>query len=421
MLRRPSPGDWWTPLSDRVRDWAESGVMHLTGSADGPPGLPPGGAATAARTLEERFGGLTGQGSRIGWHHLLAERAALSGAHSRRAPWSVGGFARAVRTLDGWVAATLVRPDDVAAIGALTKTSVPVDAPAAWSALDRWAASRSSAEVSLAAAELGIPLGAIPAAGEWASSGGPRTVEVAEGAPLGEPFVVVDFSALWAGPMCAQLLGTAGARVVKVEFAGRLDGARSGLASLYDVLHGGHESVLIDPVADTPLLQALVRRADVVIEASRPRSLLQLGIDALDVCRESPTTWVSITAWGREFEDQVGFGDDVAMSAGLVVRRDGVPFPVGDAFADPLSGMHAAVATLESVRRGGSRLLDIGMRDVVATHSAALPGPDADAERAGFGWEIQGHRVLEPAVVRSPEGPAPAAGEHTETWRHLLR
>ena len=38
--------------------------------------------------------------------------------------------------------------------------------------------------------------------------------------------LVVDLSALWAGPLCAHLLGLAGARVVKVESLGRPDGAR---------------------------------------------------------------------------------------------------------------------------------------------------------------------------------------------------
>lgn len=39
---------------------------------------------------------------------------------------------------------------------------------------------------------------------------------------------VVDFSALWAGPLYAHLLGLAGASVVKVETPQRLDGARRG-------------------------------------------------------------------------------------------------------------------------------------------------------------------------------------------------
>jgi len=36
-------------------------------------------------------------------------------------------------------------------------------------------------------------------------------------APSIEGLVVVDLSALWAGPLCANVLGLAGARVIKVE------------------------------------------------------------------------------------------------------------------------------------------------------------------------------------------------------------
>ena len=39
------------------------------------------------------------------------------------------------------------------------------------------------------------------------------------------------------GPLCAHLLGTAGARVVKVETADRLDGARRGEPAFYDLLN----------------------------------------------------------------------------------------------------------------------------------------------------------------------------------------
>mgnify|MGYP000350017947 CR=1 FL=1 len=150
--------------------------------------------------------------------------------------------------------------------------------------------------------------------------------------------LVVDFSALWAGPLCAQLLGLAGARVVKVETPTRPDGARRGHPGFYDLLHAGHRSVALDP--DEPsgrrALRALVERAGIVIEASRPRALARFGLDA-DAAVAAGTTWISITAAGRASE-RVGFGDDVAAGAGLVAREPGgVPLFAGDAIADPLT------------------------------------------------------------------------------------
>src|SRR4029453_19173112 len=96
------------------------------------------------------------------------------------------------------------------------------------------------------------------------------------------PPLVVDLSSLWAGPLCAHLLGLQGARVVKVESTGRPDGARRGPAAFFDLLHGGPRGVardLRDP-AGAACLRRLLAAADVVVEASRPRALRQLGIEA---------------------------------------------------------------------------------------------------------------------------------------------
>src|SRR5438067_2299045 len=82
----------------------------------------------------------------------------------------------------------------------------------------------------------------------------------------------------------------------------------------------------------------------------RPCGLRRWGIDSREVCEQGPTTWVSITAYGRRFPDRVGFGDDVAMASGQAARDvdDDWPLPTGDAIADPLTGMHAAVHALAS-------------------------------------------------------------------------
>jgi hypothetical protein len=48
----------------------------------------------------------------------------------------------------------------------------------------------------------------------------------------------------------------------------------------------------------------------------------------------------------------VGFGDDVAASAGLVVADGGDLLPVGDALADPLAGTAAAVAAMGALAFG---------------------------------------------------------------------
>jgi hypothetical protein len=273
-----------------------------------------------------------------------------------------------------------------------------------------------------------MPCGEIPDAPKPTDGSAVGWTDILEGEPPDEerPPLVVDLSALWAGPLCAHLLGTAGAQVVKVEVAGRLDGAREGEPEFYRLLHAGHDSVVVDLAAsaDRDLLQRLCEHADIVITACRPRAWTSLGIFPYEICRRTRTTWVSITAYGLAHGDRVGFGDDVSMAAGLVVWGDQRrPLPCGDAIADPLAGMHAAVDALGSYRIGGSRLLDVSMRDVVAATIVGEPTVAPVVERSDGGWILK-HRArdsrVEPPLRRQPAGVAAAPGRDTERWRTQL-
>ena len=135
--------------------------------------------------------------------------------------------------------------------------------------------------------------------------------------------VVVDLSSMWAGPLCARLLGLAGADVIKVETPGRPDGARAGERRFFDWLHGGHRSVVVDFRSESGrhALGALIAAADVVIEASRPRALAQLGLAPEMIPHREGQVWLSITGYGRgdpAASELVAFGDDAAVAGGLV-------------------------------------------------------------------------------------------------------
>jgi hypothetical protein len=367
-----------------VADWVRSGVVALTGSPTGPPLVPPGRAATFAREVAARCS-LPVDGAR-----LLSERAAFTG-HRRQGAISVGGSCRILPTADGWAAVSCARPDDPQLLGAMIEAEIPADP---WPAVAEWLRGRSGDELVERATLLGVAAGPIrpPATPSVPQPGRLRSVE---------GLLVLDFSALWAGPLCAHLLGLAGATVVKVETPQRPDGARGGNPEFYRLLHAGHRSVVLDP--DTPggrtALARLVDAADIVIEASRPRALARFGLDA-EAAAAAGTTWVSITAYGRD-SDRVGFGDDVAAANGLVaVGEDGTPYFCGDAIADPLTGLAAAELALTAPSSGV--LYDLAMADVVAsTVDSALPGSAA-------------HGTPALPCRRTVTGTAPASGAHTE-------
>ena len=125
-----------------------------------------------------------------------------------------------------------------------------------------------------------------------------------------------------------------------------------GAAAFYDLLNHDKASVALDfrSPRDLDLLRHLLARADIVVESSRPRALQQLGIDSAAFCSAgSGSTWLCLTAHGGEppKDGWIGFGDDTAVAAGLstIMRRaSGESLFCADAIADPLGGMHAALA-----------------------------------------------------------------------------
>lgn len=370
---------------DAAGDWAASGAMWLTGLPDGPPLVAPGTPATAARgaavAVELLSAALASSDRgfsrvRVDGAELLGERAAIAGL-TRRGDVSPGGSCRLVPASDGLLAVNLPRPDDVDLLPAWLGAGVADRDP--WDAVLAGARDRSAPELADRAWLLGIPVGLV--AGEPDASAAPWRITPAGRRPHSHgPGRVVDLSSMWAGPLCVNLLGLAGFEVVKVESVSRPDGARRGPAQFYDLMHGGHRSVALDfrDPADLAALARLVATADVVVESSRPRALEQLDLAPERFLADSPgTVWISITGYGRRGpgRNRVAFGDDAAAAAGLVARcEDGRPVFCGDALADPLSGVHAAAVGLAMWTGGCGGLVDVAMRDVVASTMAGTTG-----------------------------------------------
>lgn len=366
--------------------WARSGAMALTGHEDGPPLAAPGPLAACAEGALRALRALAPEAPlpRDG-AALLGEHAACFG-YRRRGRVSPGGTCRLLRCADGWIALNLARPDDLAAVPAwLQCGALPHEPACLWREVGRRVERRGQRELIERARLLSLPLAtAVPPpdrAPDWLRE---DTIGAARD-PGTRPPLVVDLSSLWAGPLCTSLLRDAGARVLKLESTGRPDGARAGSARFFDLMNGGKASVALDLLGEAgrSALCALVERADVVVESARPRALRQLGIHAEAFLAERPgRTWVSITGYGRRdpAPGRVAFGDDAAVAAGLasatgaLAGEDG-PLFCGDAIADPLTGLHAAVAAFASWRSGGGRLLDLSLCDV-AGHALAAGPPD---------------------------------------------
>jgi hypothetical protein len=290
---------------------------------------------------------------------LASERSTLQGL-GPPGRISAGGACELLPTADGWLAVNLPRPSDLELLPAWLE-----DDATDWRTV---VATLATAHLIERATLLGL---AVATPGEttlrpglrrpfpfWVHSGPHR------GPDCTQNLKVVDLTAMWAGPLCARLLGMTGAEVVKVEDPRRPDAAREGSPELFRRLHERHDIVRAPIGSDE--VRDLVRGADVVLESARPRALPQVGLDREAIATETGCVWVSITGHGLDGGDRAAFGDDAAVAGGLVAWDDEEPAFCGDALADPITGLYATIGVLEALRRGGPWIVDAGLAPCAA-------------------------------------------------------
>jgi len=287
--------------------------------------------------------------------------------------WSPNRSCRLVRAADGWIAVNLPRPDDTAMIPAWLRRQV-TSAP--WRALMATARRRSWRPLVKDARVLGLAVGRV---GE-ASGLGVRLRRMGTGGRprRGGPAKVIDLSSLWAGPLCGAVLAETGAAVVKLESRRRPDVMREGAPTFFDRLNGKKGAGVFDIASpeDLAWLRGEIAKADVLITSARPRAFAQAGLEPADLFAVNPAlVWVAVTGYGfcGRASDRVAFGDDAAAAGGLVRwTRQGEPRFLGDALADPITGLCATAGALEALARGGGFLVDAPLAACAAQAARTL-------------------------------------------------
>src|SRR5258708_18951835 len=207
--------------------------------------------------------------------------------------------------------------------------------------------------------------------------------------------LVLDFSRVLAGPYCTMQLADLGARVIKIEQPGRGDDTRSwgppfvGRESAYFLsVNRNKQSLALDLKHERarPVLDALLARADIVVENFRPGTMERLGLGYGEVSARHPRmVYASISGFGQTGPRRAEAGYDAMMQAegglmSITGAADGAPFRLGVAIADIATGMFAGQGILaapfarERTRRG--QQVDIAMLDAVAgllTYQASMP------------------------------------------------
>jgi hypothetical protein len=290
---------------------------------------------------------------------------------------SPNGACRLIRAADGWLAVNLARKEDRDLVPAWLGCDFGGEP---WTLIGTHSGGQTRAALINAATLLGLPAAAV---GETkADSPHAPLLRMAAGTARTAPLSVVDLTALWAGPMCGAILAAMGASVTKVESVRRPDPTRASTPAFFSNLNGAKAHLTLD-LADPGAQAALRDRiadADVLITSARPRAFAGLGLDPTAVFAANPgLVWTAITGhgWSGEAAARVGFGDDTAAAGGLVRWTSDGPRFLGDALADPVTGLAAAVGTLRALEQGGGLLVDVALARSAAGAAALCRLPRA--------------------------------------------
>ncbi|HTO06488.1 MAG TPA: CoA transferase [Myxococcota bacterium] len=199
----------------------------------------------------------------------------------------------------------------------------------------------------------------------------PRGAGFAQGAPSGQALAgvkVLDLFWVLAGPASTRTLSDFGATVVHVESTRRMDTIRT-----IPPWHGGAPSpdgsgpvqganagklcITLDLAhpESRPVVEALVRWADVVTESFAPGVLARLGLDYASLCRLRPDViLISSALMGQsgELREFAGFGNLAAAVCGfqhLVGWPDRAPVGPAGAYTDFVAARYNAIAILAAL------------------------------------------------------------------------
>ncbi|WP_330238387.1 CaiB/BaiF CoA transferase family protein [Streptomyces sp. NBC_00525] len=207
-------------------------------------------------------------------------------------------------------------------------------------------------------------------------------------APAAPPLTglrVVDLATLFAGPLCATMLGDFGAEVIKVEHPVRPDPSRGhgpakdGIGLWWKILGRNKRNLTLDLSAPEgrELLLRLAARTDVVIENFRPGTLERWGLGPDELHAVNPRlVLVRVTGFGQfgPYAHRPGFGTLAeAMSgfAAITGEPDGPPTLPPFGLADSIAALATAYAVMAALagrdRTGEGQVVDMAIIEPILT------------------------------------------------------
>lgn len=176
---------------------------------------------------------------------------------------------------------------------------------------------------------------------------------------------IVDFTQVFMGPSCTQLLGDFGADVIKIERPGSGDISRNSFPDpdgqdnpIFLSINRNKRSISVDTRTDEgrAVIARLIEDADVVVSNFRAGVMERMGFGYDDVRRSNPgIIWASGTGFGSEGPYSHKGGQDAIAQAysGVMWRRDREDLPPSiypTTLCDYITGMHLLQGILLALR-----------------------------------------------------------------------
>jgi crotonobetainyl-CoA:carnitine CoA-transferase CaiB-like acyl-CoA transferase len=234
---------------------------------------------------------------------------------------------------------------------------------------------------------------------------------------------IIDMGQIWAGPLCANLLGDMGAEVVRVETRGRA--AMSGRPEFggEDVLENAASYYLrnrlclsadLSYLEGRDLVRDLIGISDVLIENFSPRALPSWGLDYKNLYKINPSIiLLSLSAAGQTgpWSQRITQGPTLSALYGRasLIGYPGEEWPRADtAEGDPLAASFGVIALMAALfhrdRTGEGQHIDLAQGEaMLALDAEAVLDYTMNGRVKGF----QGNH----SATMSPHGIYPCKGD----------
>lgn len=202
---------------------------------------------------------------------------------------------------------------------------------------------------------------------------------------------IVDLTSMWAGPLCTELLGRAGARVHKMTSEARPDGLLG--TPMYAELNAHKTVADIDPrfAAGRHDLEELLASVDLLVTSLSPRALANLDLLPPQLCARHPRLHtLAITAFELDSPecDWIAYGTGVHAASGLGWLSDEPQAPAYS-YPDPLAGLLAARVVADQLAGLAPQHTRVSLAGALAplagrlawSHAGDSPAPAAEPPR----------------------------------------